>query len=164
MPPIDLIIDATAAQRAFETAPAIAEQELERAIRRAIGMIGNTARSGAPEHHGILRSSINHRYTNPLTGVVSAGVDYARMVEEGTGPGGKPPLQSIRDWIKRKGMHPRDPSMDDRDLAFVIARSIAMRGTSAQPYMQPALEKHRDSVVRLVDDAVDRVLKRMRDA
>ncbi|HPE80111.1 MAG TPA: HK97 gp10 family phage protein [Gammaproteobacteria bacterium] len=164
MPLIELIIDDSAVQRAFNAAPALTEQELERAIRRAIGLIGNTARSGAPEHHGILRNSIKIRYVKPLTGEVSSGVDYARMVEEGTGPGGRPPLQSISDWIKRKGMQPRDPSMDDRDLAFVIAQSIAMHGTSAQPYMQPALEKHRDSVIRLVDEAVDRALKRMRDA
>lgn len=161
---MDLIIDSAGVQRAFNAGPELALKLIGQAVRTSVNRIARDARSNAPKAFSTLTNSIRGQMVDPLTGEVAPGVDYARMVEEGAGPGSRPPLQSLQDWIRVKRITPNDPAMDQRDLAFVMARSIAQRGVAAQPYLAPALASNKAATIKRVDQAVDQVLQRMGSA
>lgn len=140
--------------QAIEQGPEVLEKHLQQALLRSVKEMARAARRKAPKANSTLTQSINHRQPSPLVGEVVAGVDYARMVEEGTGPGGSPPIQDLMDWLGVKRIEPNDPDMDQRDLAFVIARSIAINGTPAQPYLQPAF----DSLKQRAENRINRAI------
>ena len=150
-----------AVQRALHAGAAALEKTIESAIRGIIGRMAVDARIGAPKAHSHLAKSINATQISPLEGIVAPGVNYARMVEEGTGEGGRPPLRVMLDWVRVLGIQPRDPAMSDVDLAFVIAQSIAETGTPPQPYLQPAFDKNRPRATQLLDRAIDLTLQAM---
>lgn len=157
---IELTVDTDPLRRALRRAPGRLRDELRLALGRSALEIARAARRNAPKAHSILTNSISS-YMSPdgLEAVVFAGADYARMVEERTGPGGKPPVQSMLDWIRVKRIVPDDPSMDQTDLAFVIARSIARKGTRAQPFMAPAFEDNKARAMDRINQAIGRALR-----
>lgn len=161
MTDLRIIIDSAAVQRALAAGPDAARREIRQAISISIGAITRDAKLLAPKAYSVLANSINGSMVEPLTGQVAPGVDYARMAEEGTGPGGRPPLQSLVDWIRVKRIKPNDPEMSEQDLAFVMARSIAHKGTPKQPYLAPALDKNRQATIARVDAAIDKMLRTM---
>ncbi len=113
---------------------------------------------------GRLRASISPKFTEGgFIGEVSTNVSYAAFMEFGTGiegrsghtanglpigplplgyqygNGGKmPPYELIADWVKRKGIQPKDPKMTQEQLIFLIRRKIGDYGLKARPYMYPA--------------------------
>jgi len=155
---LTLTIDSAKAAGALAQSPEILEKHLGRAISRIVGEIARDARRKAPKAFSTLTNSIRPQIIRPLEGVVAPGVDYARIVEEGTGPGGFPPERTLLDWIRKRRIEPRDPDMDQQGLAYVIARSIAQRGTPAQPYLAPALKDNERKAARRVDAAIDAAL------
>ncbi|MDH5393957.1 MAG: hypothetical protein OEY11_12280 [Gammaproteobacteria bacterium] len=121
-------------------------------VSRTVLMMQRSARRKAPKAMSVLTNSIFATMAlDGLGGEVTPGVDYAEAVEDGTGlwgpdktaSGKMPPIESIEDWIKVRRVVPDQPHMDTRDLAFVIARAIAARGTAPQPYLQPAFDEER---------------------
>ena len=161
----ELTIDTANLARAMAQGPQTLERHLSPAIGRTVLEMGRSARRNLRANKSMafstLMQSIIGLNTSPLEGVVRAGTDYARMVEEGTEAGGFPPEKTIEDWIKVKGIQPQDPRMDVADLAFVIARAIAVKGTPAKPYMEPAYEDNRDRAERRIDRAINAALKEM---
>ncbi len=155
---LTLTIDSAKAAAAFAQSPAILEKHLGKAISRIVNEIARSARRKAPKAFSTLTQSIRPQVLSPLEGTVAPGVDYARAVEEGTGPGGFPSEQSMLDWIRVRRIVPDDPGMDETDLAYVIARSIAQRGTPKQPYLQPALDDNQRKAERRADAAIDAAL------
>ncbi len=126
--------------QAMADGPDVLRKHLNKAVLRTVKEMARAARRKAPQADGILLKSIHHRMSGPMSGLVQVGADYGAMVEEGTGPGGFPPEQDMVDWLRVKRIEPDDPAMDVEDLAYVIARSIAINGTPAQPYLQPAFD------------------------
>lgn len=161
MTSLELVFDNKDLRQAFARSPQILRKHLDNAILRAVGEMARKAQSLVPKANSTLWTAIKPRQPEPLTGEVVAGTDYARLVEEGTGPGGRPPVQTMLDWIKVHGITPNDPTMDQTDLAFVMARSIAQRGTPAQPFMKPAFEDKKARAQQLIDQALDRALAEM---
>lgn len=51
------------------------------------------------------------------------GEDYAKFIEHGRKPGGMPPVEAIRTWIKDKGLNL------PKGAEFAIAKSIEKKGT-----------------------------------
>ena len=86
----------------------------------------------------------------PLEWHVVFDTRHAFYTEEGTGPGGSPPLAEMIDWIRMKGIVPRTPGMTIESLAHVIRDSITATGTEAQPFAGPALEAMRPRLIDLV--------------
>ncbi|HHJ11894.1 MAG TPA: hypothetical protein ENK00_01835 [Chromatiales bacterium] len=119
------------------------------------------ARRRAPKAFSTLTNAIRGDQVSPFEGRVVAGVDYARAVEEGTRGGAFPPVRNILDWVKVTRQVPDDPAMDQADLAYVIARAIARRGTPAQPFMGPAFEDNKARAQRRIDAAVQAALREM---
>jgi hypothetical protein len=112
--------------------------------------VARTAKEKAPKTQSTLTNSLRSRKLGELDYEVVAGAAHASYVELGTGPGGWPPPQALREWIRTKGVQPRDSSLTEDELAFLIGRSIHRKGTPEQPFMRPALEEHRDRLQELV--------------
>lgn len=120
---------------------------LRPAIGRTIVEMARNARRLAPKAMSTLVNSIIPVMAiDGLSGEVRPHANYAEAVERGTGlygpkhtaSGKPPPVAAILDWIKVKRIKPDDPFTDQEDLAYVISRSIAARGTPPQPYLEPA--------------------------
>jgi len=109
----------------------------------------------APKSLSTLTNSIINERVASLFARIIARAGYAAAVEQGTGPGGSPPLEAIRRWIRVAQITPRNPDMSERDLAFVIRRKIRREGTPAQPFMAPAAETTRQRLARLLPRAAE---------
>ena len=69
--------------------------------------------------------------SSPLSGVIT-GLSYSQQLETGRKAGRFPPISSIEDWIRDKGITPIDISISS--LAFLIARKIAREGWKREDY------------------------------
>lgn len=58
------------------------------------------------------------------------GASYFFQQKFGRRPGKFPPISAMLDYIREKGITPRDPKTSERQLAFLFARKIAREGTS----------------------------------
>jgi hypothetical protein len=65
---------------------------------------------------------------NRLMGSIT-GAHYTYQLVNGRKPGKMPPVKMIEQWLKNKGIRPRQKNMKLRSLAFLIARKIAQLGT-----------------------------------
>lgn len=158
---------------AMMRAPNELEKHMNRAIHRAVLQMAGSARKNAAELDttGQLKQSIQVKRPTPLEGIVAPGAEYAQAVEQGTGiygphgvASGKMPtpgldIKGVLDWVRGKRLTPDDPNMDREDLAWVIARSIARRGTPAQPFLAPAFEENRRRAEKLIESAIDAALR-----
>jgi len=96
------------------------------------------AQRNAPHAWGVLRRS-GRVVAEP--GVVRVEfTKYARWVEFGRRPGRMPPITVMADWAYKKGIASAE---NTRAVGYLIARSIARKGTKAQPFLAPAFERER---------------------
>jgi len=68
---------------------------------------------------------------SPFNAVIT-GLNYSQQLETGRRAGGFPPISSIEQWIRDKGITPIEISISS--LAFLIARKIAREGWNRQGY------------------------------
>ncbi|MDD5000874.1 MAG: HK97 gp10 family phage protein [Thiomonas arsenitoxydans] len=117
------------------------------AIRDATLLITRSARRAAPVDTGRLRASIAPEVVqgaHEVQGVVGSNVVYAPFVETGSRPHWPPPGVLER-WSRRHGIP-----------EFLVMRAIALRGTKAQPYLEPAVEENLARIMRLLERAVQK--------
>jgi hypothetical protein len=77
---------------------------------------------------GRLRDSIYGVVTE--TGINIFAQDYGIFVEEGRGPGKMPPRNKILEWVESRNLQSINPKYKrPKDIAWMIARSIAEKGT-----------------------------------
>lgn len=164
---MQLTVEYKRLKAALERFPKLAATYIPEAIERSVVEMTRTAKELAPKAETLLTNSIQHAMgMRGFEGRVFSGVRHGRPVEKGTGiygpegvaSGRMPPVQSILDWLKVKKITPNTPGMSEEDLAFLIARSIAVTGTAPQPYMQPAFDLHKDKTAQRIDDAIERML------
>lgn len=106
-------------------------------------LIEGTGRTLAPKDTGRLAGSITFAISGggaDLTSRIGPSVAYGLYVEKGRAAGKMPPVAALMGWATRKGIDP-----------YVLARSIARKGTKPHPYMQPAFEGNRAKVVSLFE-------------
>lgn len=151
---LEIRIEGRELARALALGPEVLKKHVRPAIGRGIQEMARSARLKAPKFRSELVNAILPAFENDLSGVVIAGSDHALFVEAGTGPGGWPPEAEMAEWIRLKGVTPESPEMTAEDLAFLLARAIAVHGTPAQPFMAPAFEEHREEAARRVDRAI----------
>lgn len=154
-------IDTQQAEKVFKKAPDLLHKHLRNGLDRSAGVVINQAQQLAPYAGSELVRTISYQYTGPLRVEVFAAKQYARYVEEGTGPGGMPPLYTLRDWIRARHITPRDPNMSENQLAYIIGRSITARGTPAQPFMEPSLERSEARIQQLLNAATAKALAQL---
>ncbi len=138
--------------------PAIVLAEVDKQLSRGRMELARLARAKAAKADSTLTQSIRSKRKGVGLYEVIAGANNARYVEEGTGPGGWIPKESLQDWIQAKGITPNDPDMTKEDLAHIIQRSIFNKGTPAQPYFRPAYDEMKPRLHQLVAFGVSKGL------
>lgn len=158
---LDLIqeVDSEEFRKALSKAPKALVQNLSKSVNRFAIELGRSAKGFAPKAHSTLVNSIRHQRIGVLSYVVGPTVNYGPMVENETKPQGLPNVLSIYDWVRVSGLQPNNPKMDQMDLAWMISKSIAKKGTEAQPYMEPAVEEKSDRLLQLVQIAMTKTMK-----
>lgn len=104
------------------------EGPVNRFLDRGAIFVQGEARRHAPTDTGRLRNSIGIQSPSNRARRIGPNTSYARFVEEGTRPHWPPP-GALAGWAGRHGL-----------TDYQARRAIAMHGTKAQPYMQPAAE------------------------
>lgn len=65
-------------------------------------------------------------------------VPYAESIEFGRLPGTQPPVNMLKDWVKRKGIAKNDKEINN--IAWAIAKDIKKDGMMPRPFLGPAVE------------------------
>jgi HK97 gp10 family phage protein len=129
-----------------------AVKDIERYIakknRELIGVVATSskaiqsdARQLAPIDLGELKKSITHVVTQRsgrIDGEILSAAPYSAYVEFGTSPH-FPPISALQGWADRHGIP-----------AYAVAKSIARKGTPAQPFMDPAYRKEKPKFIENV--------------
>ena len=68
------------------------------------------------------------------------GDGYFYQQRHGRKPGKFPPIDDMLNWIRAKGITPRDDKTTERQLAFLFARKIAREGTDIFQGKRPELD------------------------
>ena len=129
------------------------------AMRDATMLMLRDAKINVPVNTGQLRASILPEVAQrgeTVQGVVGSNVVYAPFVELGTKPHW-PPRRPIIYWTMRK-LQLRGAEL--RAAVRGIRRKIAHHGTKGQKYLEKAFEKNRDAVIRLMCDAIWRIISK----
>lgn len=134
---------------AFKKAPGVVSAELKRAIQSAITILQGSARMLAPKDLSHLAGAIKTEMTSALSGQVYADTNYALFVHEGTKPHW-PPIDAITPWANRHGIPP-----------FLVARSIAQKGTKPQPFFQWAKDATENDVFGLFEAAISNIVNKI---
>lgn len=170
---IDIQIDDKLAIAAFQRAPEVVTRRLELGLERGADELTRTARDNAARHDwlGMLKQSIHVEHPDRLRFVVATGVNYARAVEEGTGPAaGRAPYfpniaalipyvrsKALRGGEQLKRARTKARFFQEREFenrAFQLARYIKAHGTKPAPYMAPALAEKESRIRQLVRASV----------
>lgn len=129
------------------------------AMRDSVLLMTRDAKSNAPVNTGQLRASIMPEVAQRgevVQGVVGSNVVYAPFVELGTKPHW-PPRRPIIYWAMRK-LRLRGAEL--RAAVRGIQRKIAHHGTKGQKYFEKAFEKNKNAVIRLMCDAIGRIISK----
>lgn len=157
---LNIEVDNDRLVRAMTRAPKLLKKNMSNAILRIIQTLARTMKTDGPKATSQMVNSIQAELVNALYGRVFAGVNYAGHVNDGTAPSGKmPPLDDILAWIRVKNIEPANPEMDERDLAFVISRSIAAKGTPRQPFVDRARDRHTQEATMRANAAITQTLE-----
>jgi hypothetical protein len=146
---IELKGELEARQKVMQVVTDLRGRPFLQAVQNATLGVQRDARRLAPVDTGRLRGSITaevRRDNDTVYGVVGTVVEYSSHMEYGTKPH-FPPRAAIETWAKRHGMN-----------WFVVARAIAQRGLRGRKYMAGALEKNNDRIVRIIGQAVARIV------
>ncbi len=131
-------------------------EEAARAVGDIVEMIHARAAAGTPRGatgalRGSIVSEVRGSALDSLRGTVATPLAYALPVEEGRGPGRRPPSgpgSSLYGWVERVlGVS----GGEARSAAFLIARAIGRRGTAGRHMFRDALEKSMGPIARRVE-------------
>lgn len=129
-------------------------KDVDRAMWRGAQEIAREAVTTMPKFRTTTAASTGVEQMGPLEWLVRFGTHYAKHVEDGSGPGGWVPTAEMMDWLRMKGIRPRDPGMTMAELARAIQMKIFRSGIEPQPFAQPALEHKFPRLIELVNSAV----------
>lgn len=73
-----------------------------------------------------------------LSKTITYSVPYADVMEFGRLPGSMPPVDPIKDWVRRKGLATEEK--DVNRIAWAVAKDIEKNGMEPRPYLGPATE------------------------
>jgi len=110
----------------------LTETILEEWGKEAVAMIQDNIKNLPVTRYGAMNASgktaASVRYEVSTEGLKIYGAGHIFAVETGRRPGSFPNITAIRQWIDDKPIIPRD-NISKNSLAFLIARSIARKGT-----------------------------------
>jgi len=140
---------------ALRTAPDIINKRLKAGISTAGSLVSKTVREETPKGETTLTHSIKSQMKGELQRMITSSLRYNAFVTQGTDAQGMPPVQSVLDWVRVKRIQPKHPKADQRDLAFMIARSIAKNGTQGNDFYDRAAEQTQDQVADILKRSVN---------
>lgn len=150
-------------REAFAAAPAIASEEMAKAVAEADELLATQVEAYTEKASGALAASYMHIEQVSETGVigmVTSNLNYAEPVELGTRPH-FPPIAALIDWVVQK----LDvPEKDARNVAYLVARKISREGTRPQLMFTRALEQQQPAVGNIFEAALDRFAARLAGA
>lgn len=112
--------------------------ELVKIFEETVEALRKSAEAKGLDASGVLLASIKFepKRLGDILRFQLTMADYYQWVDEGRKPGKFPPLKAILEWMRFKGIVPRNArgkkinnERARRGLAYVIARSIARKGT-----------------------------------
>ncbi|EMP85035.1 hypothetical protein BFX18_09640 [Vibrio cholerae] len=156
---LNIEIKDSALDEAFRKAPDTLNHYLKQGVSTAGSLVARVAREEAPKAESTLTHTIRSQVVGELQRMITSSLRYNGLVVQETGGQGVPPVQSILDWVRVKRIQPKTPKADQRDLAFMIARSIARKGTPANDFYDRAAEQTQDTVHRILQRSVEEGLR-----
>lgn len=163
---------------ALEKAPEVIVRNVDAALQRGAEEAAREMKLALATNRSMARStlanSIRAARVAALHYYVAPGVNYGRMVEEGTGPAAgqksyMPNPVHLRDYVQQRsritftakpGTPGRRAQMDEvRDRAWALAQHIRKHGTQPHPFVKPTRDKMEPRIRELVGQAVERSLK-----
>jgi len=161
-PLFDLRHNAPDVAAALAKKPAEVLAALDPAFGRAAIELADAERVAAPKFRSELTNNIlaGRKSQSPLEYQVIANSAHGLYVDEGTGAGGRPPLDQMLKWIDSKGITPSNPKMTVLDLARLFRMRIAQHGIKAQPFWEKTYDEKKDRIVELARAAAAQALGR----
>lgn len=107
------------------------------------------------------------KYRNGIFNIEINIADYWKYIEYGRRAGAKmPPVNVIEKWITKKNIVPRPITLEPdkqvipttKSLAFVIARSIGIKGIKPRPYLNDSLDEVRLNLINKLKDSITKDL------
>lgn len=144
---------------AIEKRGQLALRLYDRALGRGALELARDAQRTMPKFRSRTVTATGVENGGPLEKRVVFGTRHARYTEYGTGPGGRPTLQEMIDWVRLRQIQPRTPGMTQRSLAALIRHRIAQHGTKAQPFARPSLVRMRPRLSALMRAATRQALE-----
>lgn len=135
-----------------EKYPEVAEPEINNAINRSLLRIKREAVLNAPVGVSGAGDNLRDKWNIVLgrfEGSISSGKKYALGVEKGTAPHWVP-TEQLKPWADKKGIP-----------VFLVQRSIAKKGTRAQPFFAPAVETAREGINQEFTTALENIKKKV---
>lgn len=138
---VDEFIDALGAS------PAVVYAANLDAMRKSVFLVEAEAKALVPRRTGRLFSSIQGDVAagDEIQGTVGTNVEYAPFVEFGTGPHDIAPVHALALHFEIGGRS-------------VFAARVHHPGTKAEPYLGPALERSKPSIIGFFRDAAQKVI------
>lgn len=147
---LKLKVDAHRLQAALRKAPERARDSLQKGINAGGIIFQREMIEQAPVHDGKLRESIRIK-SGDLKVHVRPAAKYAPYVEQGTGPHWVG-IDKIEKWATDHGISP-----------FAVQRSIATKGTKANPFVERTFNIKEDAATRKAVAVAERNLQRILD-
>ena len=152
---INVQIDDVGVKAAFERAPQVMTRTLDRYLNRAATEMVRAEQDEVRANDSIMRSllvqSFYHTTPEPFVREVRSNVHYARYVNDGTRPGGAPPLREAMEWLRiRKNV----PSDELEFRARRLRQHIAENGTKATNFNEHAVDKKESRLHALIREGV----------
>lgn len=150
----------------FARVPALMRDEMLIAVKTADqylhGELGQALPQGAgSQSGGGLAGSLftdEQVLGDNVIGMTASQQPYAEYVEFGRGPGRMPPHEPVAEWVRAKLNVPEDQV---EGVTFLIRRTIAARGTRANPVWQRTLDANEPQLLAMLGRGVDRTLQRL---
>ena len=125
----------------------------------AIQMLGDATKklreNGSVSTSFLVNSGKVKKYKTHYT--VGYSASYAYIVEFGRKIGTMPPVNALIPWVKKK-LRINDPKQQ-KQVAFLIARSIMQNGIKPKPFFYPAYEKAIKGISGRIINAVNNALR-----
>lgn len=146
---------------AFRQAPDIVREELLAAVTESDQLLEREVKDLTPTASGVSRASIfSHERALPdgAIGGVATAMPHVAYIELGTKPH-FPPVEALEDWVRIKLGISDEKRI--HDVAYLIARKIAARGTLGVGMFHRTWARHQDAVARMFERARDRIAARI---
>lgn len=142
----------------LQRAPGVIMHHVDLAVMRAAIEGTRVMKADAPKNASELVNSIRNTQLGLAFHAVVATAPHAAYVHDGTGPGGAPPIDVLRAWIRTARIRPTQ-AKDDRGLAFLIQRKIRRFGTPARPFSRRTVETSQQRLAALIPQATQRATR-----